>query len=210
MILIGAGGQALVLAECLQLLHADVLGVIDKNPLGGGRTPCELPFLGTDDDMVAYAPEEVVLVNGIGSVGSTALRQRIFERYHALGYTFRSVIHPSAIISSMAKLGEGVQIFAGAVVGPKTQIGEDSIINTRTSIDHECQIGAHCHIAPGCVLSGGVTVGAGTHIGTGTSVVQGCHIGTGTTVGAGSLVLSDVPDAVVSYGVPAHVVCSLR
>lgn len=36
-ILIGAGGQALVLAECLQLLHVDVLGMIDKNPLGGGQ-----------------------------------------------------------------------------------------------------------------------------------------------------------------------------
>ena len=209
-ILIGAGGQALVLAECLQLLQVDVLGIIDKYPLGGGRTPCKLPFLGTDEDMAAYPPTEVMLVNGIGSVGSTVLRQRIYERYHALGYAFRSVIHPTAVVSPMAALGEGVQIFAGAVIGPDARIGDDTIINTRTSVDHECRIGAHSHLAPGCTLSGGVTVGVGVHIGTGTSVIQGCRIGDGTTVGAGSLVLHDIPDHVLAYGVPARIVRSLK
>jgi len=205
LILIGAGGQALVLADCLRLLHAKVLGVIAKSA-EGVCTSCGLPYLGTDDDIAMYAPSEVLLVNGIGSVGSTKLRQRIFEQYHALGYAFQSVLHPSAVVSPMARLGEGVQILAGAVIGPEAQIGEDAIVNTHVSIDHECRIGAHSHIAPGCTVSGGVTVGAGAHIGTGASVIQGCRIGAGAVIGAGSLVLHDIPAHVMAYGVPARVI----
>ena len=44
-----------------------------------------------------------------------------------------------------------------------------------------------------------------TALGVGANVVHGTTIGADTVIGAGTLVLDDVPDRVVAYGVPAHV-----
>jgi acetyltransferase-like isoleucine patch superfamily enzyme len=51
-----------------------------------------------------------------------------------------------------------------------------------------------------------VLVGRASWIGIGATVKNGVHIGSDAVVGAGALVLRDIPDGVVCYGVPAHVV----
>ena len=202
-IMLGAGGHAKVLLDTLIDQRANVIGILDQNPRGAGLF--EIPIIGTDDDIKNYSPTAVELVNGLGSINVVGARMHIFKKFKALGYNFRSVIHPTAIVSTRAQLGEGVQIMAGAVVNAGSNIGDNAIINTSTSIDHDCQLAAHVHIAPGCVLSGGVTVGKGTHIGTGSSIIQGITIGQNVLIGAGSVVVRDIPDNVKAFGVPARV-----
>lgn len=144
------------------------------------------------------------LVNGLGSVMNTALRADIFNKFKNLGYNFRQVVHPSAIIAKDCILGECVQIMAGAVVNTGTNIAANSIINTGAVVDHECIIGSHVHIAPGVTLSGGVLVGDGSHIGAGATVIQGVSIGRNALIGAGAVVLKDVPPNAKVVGVPAR------
>ena len=202
-ILLGAGGHAEVLLDILLEQDVEVLGFAEK---AGADRPANIygvSVIGSDSDVERYSPEAIELVNGVGSVGSTALRQRIYEKFKRNGYSFRQVIHPSAVISRRAELGEGVQIMAGAVVNIGACVGDNSIINTNASVDHDCVIGAHVHIAPGVTLSGGVTVGGGSHIGTDAAIVQGVHLGTNVIVGAGALVLKDVRDGAAVCGVPA-------
>ena len=55
-------------------------------------------------------------------------------------------------------------------------------------------------------MSGLVTVGSGTYIGIGTNIRESMKIGANVLLGAGSLVLKDIPDAVVAYGSPAKVI----
>ena len=164
-----------------------------------------LPIIGDDSAISAYSNDAVELVNGLGSVGDTALRASIYYKFKKLGYGFRQVIHPVAIIASDCILGEGVQVMAGAVVNTGTKIAENSIINTGAVVDHDCVIGSHVHIAPGATLSGGVQLGDGSHIGTGATVIQGISIGRNALVGAGAVVLKDVPPGAKVVGVPAKV-----
>lgn len=202
-ILLGAGGHAKVLLDILLEKNIEVLGIAEKD---GTDLPSGLygvPVIGSDSDVQQYPPDKVELVNGIGSVGSTALRQKVYERFKRQGYRFTQVIHPRAVVSIRAELGEGVQIMAGAVVNIGTRIKEDSIINTNASVDHDCLIGAHVHIAPGVTLSGGVTVGEGSHIGTGASVMQGIEIGANVIVGAGAVVIDNIETGKTICGVPA-------
>ncbi len=201
-IIIGAGGHAKVLYDSLRLLGVEILGVLDKCP-PPSRQAGELPIIGDDSAISAYSNDAVELVNGLGSVGDTALRASIYYKFKKLGYGFRQVIHPAAIIASDCTLGEGVQVMAGAVVNTGTRIAEDSIINTGAVVDHDCVIGSHVHIAPGAILSGGVQVGDGSHIGTGATVIQGVSIGRNALVGAGAVVLKDVPPGAKVVGVPA-------
>jgi acetyltransferase-like isoleucine patch superfamily enzyme len=50
------------------------------------------------------------------------------------------------------------------------------------------------------------TVERGSWVGVGSVVREGVHIGSDVMIGAGSVVLHDIPDGVLAYGVPAAVI----
>ncbi len=201
-LILGAGGHAAVLLDILRMRQVNIIGILDKSA-DKNLSLHGVSVVGDDSTIGQYDMEIVALVNGIGSIGDVSLRKSIFQKFKSLGYAFQSVIHPSAIVSKWADLGEGVQIMAGAIVGPDAVIGDNVIINTRAAVDHGCEIGAHVHIAPGVVLSGDVTVGERSHVGTGAVVRQGIRIGRHVIIGAGSTVVSDIDDNQVAYGCPA-------
>ncbi|EMT45875.1 acetyltransferase [Anoxybacillus flavithermus] len=199
-IIVGNGGHARVLTEVLLMQKKQILGYTAPTE---EQNPYNITYLGTDEAILQHEPKRVELVNAIGSVSSTKFRAHIFSFFKSRGYRFCTIIHPSAIVSSTAMLGEGVQIMAGAVIQPFVRIGDNTIVNTSASIDHDCYIGDHCHIAPGCVLSGSITIGNGTHIGTGTNIIQNIKIGKNVIIGAGSLVLRNICDCKKVHGSPA-------
>ena len=203
-IIIGAGDHAKVLLDILLEQDVTVIGLTDKS-ISKGTCIYGVPVIGDDSEILKYKTDEIELVNGIGSVGNTSIRQKVFSSLKEKGYFFRSVIHEASIVSKRAKLGEGVQLLAGAIVNIEAEIDDNTIINTKASIDHGCVIGKHCHIAPGCSFSGCVRIGDCTHIGTGTSIIQGINIGKNVLIGAGSVVINDVSDNEKAFGVPARV-----
>ena len=205
-LILGAGGHAKVLIEALLATSAVIAGIVDADPEVVGTTILGISVIGGDELVREFPQTEILLVNGIGSVGLPVRRQRLFESFKALGYSFATVIHSSAVVASDVEVEEGAQIMAGVVIQPGTRIGSNVVVNTRASVDHDCVIGDHSHIAPGVTLSGGVIVGDMCHIGTGATVIQGVHIGSGSVIGAGALVLKDVPKSVTVVGVPAQVV----
>ncbi len=175
-ILIGAGGHGRVLLDALSCLDINVTGYADLKDLKIVIDGKKIPYLGTDEVVENYDPQECLLVNGLGSVGDTTKRRNVWLKFKEKGYSFARVVHPSAIIAADVSLGEGVQVMAGSVIQTGVYVGANSIINTRASLDHDCNIGSHVHIAPGVTLSGCVTVGTGTHIATGVSIPQGIDI----------------------------------
>ncbi|MBP2636933.1 MAG: hypothetical protein H6Q72_2840 [Firmicutes bacterium] len=200
-IVVGGGGHAKVLIDILQLTTEQLLGFTDirsdnKMVLGVLR-------MGDDTIISSYSPNEIQLVNGIGSVGCADLRRQLFEKFKQRGFAFKTLQHPRAIISREIVLGEGAQIMAGAVIQPGCIIGSNTIINTRAAIDHDCSLENHVHIAPGAVLSGGVHIGEGAHIGAGATIIQGVNVGRNSIVGAGAVVTRDVPSGVTVVGIPA-------
>jgi sugar O-acyltransferase (sialic acid O-acetyltransferase NeuD family) len=201
LIIIGCGGHASVLTDILKLQNRSILGYIDDNPLVRS-SPRHI--IGDNQKILEYHQDEILLVNGIGSVGSTKKREYMFRKFKKLGYTFENMIHPSAIIATNVVLEEGVQIMAGVVIQPGVVIGANSIVNTKASVDHDCIIGEHVHLAPGVTLSGNVHVEKRCHVGTGATVIQGIHIGEAALVGAGALVNKDVKKGVKVLGVPAR------
>ncbi|OGT32170.1 MAG: sugar acetyltransferase [Gammaproteobacteria bacterium RIFCSPHIGHO2_12_FULL_35_23] len=191
-IIIGAGGHAKVLVDVVKKLNLLVLGMVsltgEENPIFG------IKILGTEPTILQYTAKSISLLNGLGMLPGPKhkIRQQLFEKYKAAGYSFVSVIHPCTIIGLDVQLGEGVQIMAGAVIQPSVVIGNNTIINTKASIDHDCIIGEHCHVAPGATLSGNVIVKNNVHIGTGASIIQGVVIGENSVIAAGATVYKDV------------------
>lgn len=200
LIIIGGGGHAKVLASTLLLQHRSVLGFVEMNP--SPPPLLGIAHLGEDSSIFLYPPDQVRLVNGVGSIGTT-VRRLLYEKFQQRQYVFETVIHPSAIIAPEVDIEDGVQVMAGTVVQPGSRLGANAIINTGARIDHDCSIEAHVHIAPGVTLSGNVHIGEGAHVGTGASVIQGITVGATAIVGAGAVVVSDVPAGVTVVGVPA-------
>ncbi|TAN46814.1 MAG: acetyltransferase [Rhodospirillales bacterium] len=202
--ILGAGGHGKVLAAALQRAGQTVLGFIDSDATLLGKKILGLPVLGGDEMLDRNECRNWRLVNGIGSVGRPARRREIFERLKSSGFSFVTVIDPSAIVAPEVEIGEGAQILAGAVIQTGAYIGRNCIVNTRASIDHDTVLGAHVHVAPGAVLSGCVIVGDEVHIGTGAAIKQGIRIGSGAVIGVGSAVIHDVPADSLQAGVPAR------
>lgn len=201
-IIIGGGGHAKVLLDALLASGRTVIGFTDGNPERASLLG--LKRLGGDEVLAQFPPDQVELVNGIGSVGRPSTRAEVFGRLKGQGYGFAEVIHPTACIGREATLGEGVQILAGAVVQAGAQLASDVLVNTRAVVEHDCAIGSHTHISPGAVLCGGAVIGEGSHVGAASCVVQLIQVGRNCVVGAGAVVLKNVPDGATVFGVPAR------
>ena len=202
-VIVGAGGHARVVIDTLQNSGRIVQAALDVSPSKAGTAIMGVPVL-ADDAITRFQPEEVALANGIGGTGDTSARRDAYLKFRERGFAFTLVQHSSAIVSTHARLAEGVQIMAGAVVQAGAEIGENAIVNTGAQVDHDCRVGAHVHIAPGAVLSGGALIDAGAHIGAGAVVLQNRRVGAGTVVGAGAVVDQDIPAGVTVIGVPAR------
>ena len=138
------------------------------------------------------------------AIGNNKIRKQISDRIAKANW--RTIIHPTSIISKEVLIGEGSVIMAGAIIQPDTRIGKHVIINTGASIDHDCCIGNYVHISPKVTLSGDVYVGDGAHIGVGACVIPGITIGKWAIIGAGSVIIRDVPDYAVIVGNPGKVI----
>lgn len=202
---IGAGGHGRVLLEAISLQGAfEVVGFVDDNPDLHARSVDGVQVLGGQGVLAGLFNRGIRRAFlGIGAVGDNHARAEVFLRARNLGFQFVNVIHPAAVVSKSAVLGEGVVVMAGAVINRGARLGCNVIVNTGSIVDHDCDLGDHVHIAPGVVLSGGVRIGAYSHIGTGASVRQNLSIGSSCVVGVGAAVVSDVKDHKIVVGVPA-------
>ena len=202
-IVIGSGGHAKVLIETLNLLGRRILSITDSSSQRLGQTVSGILIEGSDELVFEHNPNDIELVNAIGSIAVPDVRRQIYNKFVSRGYHFASVVHPSAQVSLSAELAQGAQVMAGATVQPGVILGANTIVNTNASIDHDCSIGMHSHIAPGVILSGNVSVGQSCHIGTAASVIQMVNIGSFSFVAAGAVVVKNLPRGAQVRGVPA-------
>ncbi len=144
----------------------------------------------------------------IVAIGRNPVRMEKIGLVQEAGGLIATIVHPSAVISATARLGEGTVAMAGVVVNADAVIGRGSILNTSCSVDHDCVVGEGVHISPGVHLAGDVHVNDLSWIGIGASIRQGVTIGRAVQVGAGAAVVNDIADNLTVVGVPAKILGS--
>jgi acetyltransferase EpsM len=165
-----------------------------------------VPRLGTDDDAARLLLGDRWLVLGVGSIGPSAARQRICERYQALSPRWATLVHQRAVVSPTATLAPGVVVFAGAIVNPGAVVGPHCVVNTGAIVEHDCTLGAFSQLGPGAVLGGGVAVGERSFLGLGCRVRDHVQVGADVMVGMGAVVTASVADGQIVMGIPARAV----
>ncbi len=119
------------------------------------------------------------------------------------GLRFPPLVHPSATVSPMARLEEGVFVGAATVVGPNARIGRFCYLNRGVSIGHDTVLDDHVIVGPSVAVASGVRCREGAILGIGATIIEQLTIGIESYVAAGAVVLKDVGDHRLVAGVPA-------
>lgn len=194
-ILLGGGGHAKVVMDCLRAAGTRILGILDDR-LATGSTVLGVPVLGALRDHEKYAEHPFLI-----AIGDNGARQRIAEE---LPLRWITAIHPSACVSPYAAVGCGTVIMPRAVVNAGAVIGAHCIINTGAIAEHDDRLEDYVHLSPASALGGTVSVGRGTHIGIGAVVRNNTRICGGCVIGGGAVVAADITEAGTYVGVPAR------
>ncbi|MBR3972832.1 MAG: acetyltransferase [Oscillospiraceae bacterium] len=194
-ILIGGGGHARVIIDCIRAAGNEVIGILDDG-LAAGTLVSDVPVLGKTADYEAYRRHEFLL-----AIGNNAVRRRIAEK---LDVKWHTAVHPSAVISPYARVGAGTVVMPGAIINSGASVGSHCIINSGAVVEHDNCLGDYVHISPGAALGGIVTVGEGTHVGIGASVRNNICICDGCVIGAGGAVVKDITEPGTYVGVPVR------
>jgi len=168
--------------EIMDAVVADINAVFDRDPACEKYSHCMLNFKGFQA-IQAYRISHWLWEKQRYAL-ATALQSRIAELFHV-------DIHPGA------KLGRGIMIdhATGVVIGESAKVGDN------VSILHHVTLG-------GSGTGKGQrhpSIGNGVLLGAGVVCLGPIKVGHGCKIGAGSLVVSDLPDYCVAVGVPAKV-----
>ena len=196
LLMVGASGHGLVCAEIAELMGYSDIRFVDDNPDAGVGFPYEV--FGTVGEALRLPPCCFFL-----SIGNASIRRSLTNGFVAAGFTPITLVHPTAVVSKSAVVGEGSVLMPGSVVNASASLGKGCIVNTCASVDHQCVVGDWCHIAVGAHLAGSVVLGEGSWVGAGATVSNNVSVCEDVMIGAGAVVVKEISAPGTYIGVPA-------
>lgn len=197
--ILGASGHGKVVADAAELSGWDEVVFFD-DAWPELTNNSVWPVLGNTNALLA----SLETFSGVAiAIGNNVIRFEKLNQLREQGAILPVIVHPQAVISRYASLGEGSVVCAGVLVNADARIGAAAILNTGSTVDHDCVLADAVHISPGANLAGGVSVADCSWVGIGASVKQLVTIGSNVMIGAGSVVLKDVSSDCVIAGNPA-------
>jgi len=206
-ILIGASGHARVVIETIKLLpDFELVGLIDDFQQPGTKV-VDVSVLGGMHDLPLLVATHRITHYHV-AIGDNYKR---YELSHKVRETvpalqFANIVHPSARISSSARLSRRGGVFVGTncVLNSHARLHEGCLINTAAVVEHDCEMYDFASLAPSATMGGNCSIGTHTAIGIGATLCHRISVGPHSVIGAGSAVVNDLSGHVVAYGNPAR------
>ncbi|MEH7402257.1 acetyltransferase [Gottfriedia acidiceleris] len=203
-IIVGNGGHSKVIQEMAYSLNHEIIAILDDKYTIEVR-----------DNDVVFGPVNAIKkylydqVKVIIAIGNNELRNKIVNLLNINRDQYLSIIHPTAIVSPSAIIGNGTVVMPRTVINAGAKIGDHCIINTSSVVEHDNTIGDYSHISPNATLTGNVEIDVGVHIGAAATIIPSIKIGKWSVIGAGSTVLKNIPACSCAVGSPAKVIKTL-
>jgi len=208
-VILGIGGNCVDILDTLNDINAasarprfQCIGFLDDDPAAHGKLIGGIPVIGGLKRARSIC--DALFVNGIGSPATFRQKPEIIASTGLSEARFVSIVHPSAVVSSMATVGVGTVILQNSVIASSAKIGRHVMILPLTVVSHHGVVGDYSTIAGGASISGYVRIGRACYIGSHCAIREQVSIGDCALCGIGSIVLEDVPARAVVAGNPAR------
>ncbi len=185
LICIGAGGHGCAIAEAILLVgEYELVGFLDDS------YPEQLRVFGYRilGKICEFSKFKTQAEHIFVAIGNNQMRENHFLEVIKQGFNIPTVIHPKAMVSPSAKLGQGTAVMAGAVVGTEALVGNGTIININAAVDHHCVLEDFTHLGVGVSLAGGVKVGKSAWLEAGSMAGYGRNIQEFSRFAPGSII----------------------
>jgi len=189
-VIYGAGGLGREIYDTLMFFNSrkmafNVVGYID-DVMASGALVNGVRVLG-ESSFLSAMEGKVGLIIGIAA---PEVRKKLHMRYKNY-FLFPNIIHPSAIVSPFAELGEAILIQSNCVVAANAKIGDGVMMNAHSGVGHDAQVGEYCSIMSYCDLAGNSRLGELSFVGTGVKVIPLTSIAAESYLCAGAVVFKD-------------------
>jgi sugar O-acyltransferase (sialic acid O-acetyltransferase NeuD family) len=204
-IIVGSSGHAKVIIDIIEKESKfKIIGLLDRFRKVGEET-LGYRIIGGEEQLPGFI-NKYDLKGGIVAIGDNYARYKAAENIMRIvpGFVLISAIHPGANISKYIKIGEGTVIMAGSSINSGSVIGRGCILNTNSSLDHDSVMEDYSSLAPNSATGGNVHINSFSAICIGATIKHGVNIGKHSVVGAGSVVLKDIGNYKVAFGIPAR------
>lgn len=184
----------------------DAVYLVDDNEALHGQQIAGMPVIGGFAGLEALR-KRYRLSHALITISENHMdvRAKYYEQCRAVGFDLPTILHPASIVSASARIGQGVVLCAGAIVGPFASLGDNSVIFTGSTIDHHTRVGASCIVGPGVHTAGGAVLRDKVFVGVGAVLLPRVEVGEMAVVGAGAVVTKNVPAGQTVIGVPARI-----
>lgn len=175
-----------------------IKGFIDDKISTLNKYKINTPVIST---ITKYIPDQDDLF--VCAIANPKIRLTICRSLAQRGAKFTNIIHPTSIICSDSKLGQGIIMSPYSIVSTNTIIGNHVIVNLHSTVAHDAILEDGVTVSNHCDITGGVHLSEGVFLGSGARILPRLYAGRYSIVGAGSVVLDDVAASKTVAGVPA-------
>lgn len=207
-IVAGADTVGLLVLQILQDVNSKdknifhLLGFIDDNKNRWGKTLHDHPIIGGANALSSYRKRKKLGV--ICAIGDPVKRFKMIERLKNYQISFPNLIHPSAQISKLAKIGQGNVFQQNVVIQPEAKIGDFNKFNISSIVGPRAQVENYCTINALTMIASTAKVEDYSYIGMGATVMNKIVVSRGTIVGANAFVNKQFEEWSTVVGVPAR------
>lgn len=132
------------------------------------------------------------------------LRQQILQKLDSQNLKRATYIHPSAIVDSTARIGEGTFVAPFASLFFESTVDKDCIIGPYSMVSHKAVLGQSVLMHPYSVVAGSSSIGDYCLLGLRSTVIDKINICSHVVVGAGSMITKNIDHAGTYVGSPAR------
>lgn len=178
-----------------------IKGFLDNNPKILNNYNMDVGIIGNLDNYEVENQDRFIF-----AIGDVDIKKHLIIKLKKKGAKFITLIHPTAIVVSTARIGEGVIICPFCLVSDNVRLDDFVMMNAYSSCGHDARIGKYCILSSYAAMAGFAVLEDEVFLGLHATIIPGKRVCCKSKVSANSVVMRDVPPNKMVFGVPGKAI----